>query len=72
MVEVVYLKRGEWRPEGDKSLLIECIPGQRGDEATRDTSGGAILRVRASELHAHLATLDESRAAKVYVRLSER
>ena len=67
MVKVVYLKKGERRPSGDKSLLIECRPGLRGEELVQSSSG-VTAKIRPEGLEAMIADLDEKGAKTVYVR----
>ena len=74
MIEVVYLANGERRPKGDRSLLIECIPGKRGRgmHASPQQAGGSVtLTIGPEALDAIIAELDGKGEARVYVRLPE-
>ncbi len=67
MVEVVYLGKGERRPPGDKSVLIECKPRQRGQKLI-ESSSGVTFKIRPEELEEIIAGLNRKGVKKVYVR----
>ncbi len=64
-MKIVYLKKGERRPRGDKSLLIICKPG--GQEMTQGAQGASIT-VPPADLDEFLASIKHKGAATVYVR----
>ena len=68
MVEVIYLKKGERRPRDEKSVLIECKPGRRGEEFEQSPSGFTI-RTRLGALDATIEELHWKGVEKIYVRV---
>lgn len=72
VTEVVYLQNGERRPNGDRSVLIECLPGKRGKRVQASPQGPTTLTVGPEALDATVADMEKSGEPKVYVRLAPR
>lgn len=67
-MEIVYLAKGERRPLGDRSLLIDCRRGRGGEELIKHSSGATTLRSTADRLDALIADMEQKGAARIYVR----
>ncbi len=67
MAKVIYLKKSERRPKGDKSPLIECAPGRRQEELEQ-SAAGVTYRIRSDDLDSAIATFEEKGATTIYVR----
>ena len=68
MVEVVHLAKGERRPSGERTIVIECKLGRRVEEIIDDAASGITMRIRSDGLQATIAGLAEKGVKKVYVR----
>ena len=67
-MEVIYLAKGEWRPPGDKSLLIDATRGRGGEELTEHPSGAVTIRTTADRLDTLIADMEQKGAERLYVR----
>jgi len=67
VAKIVYLKKGERRPKGDKSPLVECTPGRRREELEQ-SAAGVTYRIRSDDLDSAIATFEEKGATTIYVR----
>ena len=68
MVQVVHLAKGERRPRGERSIVIECEPGRRVEEIIDDAASGITMRIRSDDLEATIVSLVGKGVKKVYVR----
>lgn len=67
MATVVYLKKGERRPDGDTSPLLDCRPSRR-EQAIKQSSAGLTIYIRLDDLEKAIADLSDKGAETIYVR----
>ena len=70
MAEIIYLKKGERRPAGDKALLIECKRRRRQDELEQ-SAAGVTIRTSTGALKGHIADFERKGVKKIYVRIKD-